>query len=55
MIITPEKMINDVLKCLENSLADLPEDKRETVKIAIFNAWSNQMFNGKKTNNILPK
>ena len=55
MIIKPEKMINDVLKCLENSLADLPEDKRETVKIAIFNAWSNQMFNGKKDNNILPK
>jgi len=48
MIITPQQMVNDVLKCLEDSVADLPKDKREEVKAIILNNWSNQMFYGKK-------
>ena len=48
MIITPQQMVKDVLKCLEDSVADLPEDKREEVKAIILNNWSTQMFYGKK-------
>jgi hypothetical protein len=47
MIITPQQMAKEVLKCLEDSVADLPEDKREEVKVVILNNWSNQMFYGK--------
>ena len=48
MIITPQQMVKEVLKCLEDSVADLPEDKREEVKAVILNSWSNQMFYGKR-------
>jgi hypothetical protein len=48
MIITPQQMVKEVLKCLENSVADLPKDKQEEVKAVILNGWSNQMFYGKK-------
>ena len=48
MIITRQQMVKDVLKCLEDSVADLPEDKQEEVKAVILNNWSNQMFYGKK-------
>jgi hypothetical protein len=41
-------MVKEVLKCLEDSVADLPEDKREEVKVVILNNWSNQMFYGKR-------
>jgi hypothetical protein len=47
MIITPQQMVKEVLKCLEYSVADLPEDKRKEVKVVILNNWSNQMFYGK--------
>lgn len=48
MIITPQQMVKEILKCLEDSVADLPEDKQEEVKTVILNNWSNQMFYGKK-------
>ena len=48
MIITPQQMVKEILKCLEESVADLPEDKREEVKAVILNNWSTQMFYGKK-------
>jgi len=48
MIITPQQMAKEVLKCLEDSVANLPTDKQEEVKAVILNGWSNQMFYGKK-------
>ena len=48
MIITPKQMVKEILKCLEDSVSDLPKDKREEVKSAILNNWSTQMFYGKK-------
>jgi hypothetical protein len=48
MIITPQQMAKEILKCLADSVANLPEDKREEVKAVILNSWSNQMFYGKK-------
>ena len=48
MIITPQQMVKEILKCLEDSVANLPEEKREEVKATILNNWSNQMFYGKK-------
>ena len=48
MIITPQQMVKDVLKCLEESVANLPEEKREEVKTVILNNWSTKMFYGKK-------
>ena len=48
MIITPQQMVKDVLKCLEDSVADLPEERQEEVKVAILNNWSTKMFYGKK-------
>jgi hypothetical protein len=48
MIITRQQMVKDVLKCLEDSVADLPENKREEVKAVILNNWSTQMFYGKR-------
>ncbi len=35
MIITPQQMVKEVLKCLEESVANLPEDEREEVKAVI--------------------
>jgi hypothetical protein len=48
MIITPQQMAKEVLKCLEDSVADLPTNKKEKVKAVILNGWSNQMFYGKR-------
>ena len=48
MIITPQQMVKDVLKCLEESVANLPEEKREEVKTVILNNWSTKMFYEKK-------
>ena len=48
MIITPQQMVKEVLKCLEESVADLPEEEREEVKAVILNSWSKQMFYGKR-------
>ena len=48
MIITPQQMVKEILKCLEDSVANLPEDKREEVKAVILNNWSTKMFYGKK-------
>jgi hypothetical protein len=48
MIITPQQMVKEVLKCLEDSVAKLPTDKQEEVKAVILNNWSTQMFYGKK-------
>jgi hypothetical protein len=47
MIITPQQMVKEVLKCLEDSVANLPEEEREEVKAVILNSWSKQMFYGK--------
>ena len=48
MIITPQQMVKDVLKCLEDSVADLPEERQEEVKVSILNNWSTKMFYEKK-------
>jgi hypothetical protein len=48
MIITPQQMVKEVLKCLEDSVANLPKDKQEEVKATILNNWFTQMFYGKK-------
>ena len=48
MIITPQQMAKERLKCFKDSVADLPTDKQEEVKAVILNNWSNQMFYGKR-------
>lgn len=47
MIITPQKMVESVLKALEDSVKHFPKDEREEAKARILNAWSGQMFNMK--------
>ena len=48
MIISPQQMVKDVLKCLEDSVANLPEEKQEGVKAVILNIWYKKIFYGKK-------
>jgi len=44
MAITREKMIADVMQAMEDSVAFLPEDRREAVKEKLWNALSTRMF-----------
>jgi len=45
-IIPPQKMIQAVLEALNESVKDLPEDKREEVKAKILDAFWKAMFKG---------
>jgi hypothetical protein len=45
-IIPPQKMIQAVLEALNESVKDLPEDKREEVKAKILDAFWTAMFKG---------
>jgi hypothetical protein len=42
--ITSKQLAADILKILDNIVADYPEDEREQAKAAILNAFSGQMF-----------
>lgn len=42
--ITSKQLAADILKILEDVVADYPEDEREEAKVAILNAFSGQMF-----------
>jgi len=45
MAITREKMIADVVQAMEDSVAFLPEDRREAVKEKLWGSLSARMFN----------
>ena len=47
-ILTKQEIVESVMKCLEESVADLPKEEREEAKAAILGAFSKQMFYGKK-------
>jgi hypothetical protein len=47
-ILTKQEMVESVMKCLEESVSDLPKEEREEAKAAILGAFSKQMFYGKK-------
>ena len=49
-IITIEEMVKRVIECLEESVADLPKEKRGEAKAAILGVFSKQMFDGKSKN-----
>jgi hypothetical protein len=44
MPITSKQLAADILKILEDVVADYPEDEREEAKVAILNAFSSEMF-----------
>lgn len=45
MILTPQQMVDSVLKALEDAVAkEFPEEEREQAKARILGAWSGQMF-----------
>jgi len=46
MIIPAKEVANEFMKCLEESVADFPEEEREEAKCRILNAFSSQMFYG---------
>jgi len=46
MIITPDQMYKYMINLLHESVADLPEDRREEAMEKILNALSGQMFQG---------
>lgn len=47
-IITPQQMIEYMLKTLDNAVKDYPEEEREAIKIKILDAFSASMFKGPK-------
>jgi len=47
-IITAKEVANGIMKCLEESVADFPEQEKEEAKCRILNAFSAQMFCGKE-------
>ena len=42
--ITAKEMVKDMLKMLDDVVADFPLEEREEAKVAILNAFSGQMF-----------
>jgi len=46
-IIPAKEVANKIMECLEESVADFPEEEREEAKCRILNAFSEQMFCGK--------
>ena len=45
-IITPQQMIQSVLDALNESVKDIPEDRREEVKAKILDNFGAAMFKG---------
>ena len=45
-IITPQEMIEYMVKVLDNAVKDYPEAEREAAKVKILDAFSAAMFNG---------
>ena len=45
-IITPQQMIEYMLKTLDNAVKDLPNEEQEATKIKILDAFSASMFKG---------
>lgn len=43
-MLTREQMVKAVMETLDNSVADLPAEKREEVKANILNAWGSAIF-----------
>lgn len=43
-MLTREQMVKAVMEELDNSVADLPADKRDEVKANILNEWGAAMF-----------
>ena len=51
-IITPQQMTQSVLEALNESVKDIPEDRREEVKAKILDAFGAAMFKGPTENEI---
>ena len=45
-IITPQQLIEYMLKTLDNAVKDFPEEERETAKATLLDAFSASMFKG---------
>jgi len=43
-IISAKEVASKIMECLEESVADFPEEEREEAKCRILNAFSGQMF-----------
>jgi len=43
-MLTREQMVKAVMEALDNSVADLPADKRDEAKANILNEWGASMF-----------
>lgn len=43
-MLTREQMVKAVMEALDNSVADLPADKRDEAKANILNEWGAAMF-----------
>ena len=51
MILTSQQMSQSMLKILEDVVADIyPPEEREEAKARILNAWSAEMFQGRRPN-----
>ena len=49
MIITPQQMVESILKILEDVVAEhFPPEEREEAKARILDAWSAEMFYGRE-------
>ena len=49
MIITPQQMVESILKILEDVVAEhFPPEEREEAKARILDAWSAGMFYGRE-------
>jgi len=46
--ITPQEMIEYMVKVLDNAVKDIPEERREAVKAKVLEAFGVAMFNGPK-------
>ena len=42
--ITPKQMVDFILKTLDESVEEFPEDEREEAKAKILEAWGGSMF-----------
>jgi hypothetical protein len=45
-IITPQQMIEYMVKVLDDAVKDFPEEERETAKATLLDAFSASMFKG---------
>jgi hypothetical protein len=53
MILTSQQMAESALKILEDVVADIyPPEEREEAKARILNAWSAEMFQSRRPNDI---